>query len=63
MAHIKFNSFNPGAYNSFVPLATKKSNGKVLRNVLGLAAFGLFIWWITRPSKQGSQDDVTSKEE
>ena len=56
MAHIKFNSFNPDAYNSFVPLATQKSNGTALKVIIGLAALGLLFWWITRPSKNDPED-------
>ncbi len=58
MAHIKFNSFNPGAYNSFVPLAAKKSNGTAFKVIIGLAALGIIYWWINRPSKNESEDKL-----
>lgn len=57
MAHIKYNSFFPEAYESFVPLATKKSNGKILKIIVGFAAIGVLIWWITRPSADETQDN------
>jgi hypothetical protein len=57
MNYIVHNHLNSAAYKSFVPLVTKKSNGKILKIIVGFAAIGLLVWWITRPSEDETQEN------
>lgn len=51
MEYIKYNHNNPGAYNNFVPDATKEADAKVINIIFLVTALSVLTWFIMKNDK------------